>query len=79
MVRIKARFEDGVLHPLASIDLPEGATVEISIISEGWSERLRSVLERARQRTRSMSPEEIEAEITRAAAEVRSARIATPR
>ena len=78
MVSVKARFEGGVLRPLAALDLPEGSTVELSIVPAGWSERLRSVLERVRARARHVSPEEIEAEITRAAEEVRGERLAAP-
>jgi len=63
---------------LGALDLAEGSTVEVSIIPAAWSEKLRSVLERVRARTEPMSPEEIEAEITRAADEVRDERLAAP-
>ena len=79
MVSVKARFEGGVLRPLTALDLAEGSTVEVSIVPAAWSEALRTVLDRVRGRLEHMAPEEIGAEITRAADEVRDERLATPR
>lgn len=78
MVNVKARFEGGVLRPLAALDLAESSTVEVRIVPAAWSERLASLLERVRARPQHMSPEEIETEITRAAAEVRDERLSGP-
>jgi predicted DNA-binding antitoxin AbrB/MazE fold protein len=75
MMSTKARFEGGVLRPMDKLDLVEGSVVEVAIIPAEWSQRLRSLLERVRQRGKSLSPEEIEAEITRAAEEVREQRL----
>jgi predicted transcriptional regulator len=44
-----------------------------------WNERLDKLLARVRQRTRSFSPEEIEADITAAAKEVRRHKSHAPR
>ena len=78
MVIVKARFEGGVLRPLGALDLAEGSTVEVSIVPAAWSEKLRSVLERVRERVKHVPPEEIEAEIARAADEVRDGRLKAP-
>ena len=78
MVSVKARHEGGVLRPLGAHELAEGLTVDVTIIPAAWSERLSALLSRVRERPVAMSPEEIEAEITRAADEVRDERLAAP-
>ena len=79
MVRtLKARYENGVLLPLEKVDLPEGSTVEIALAPQGWSDRMRTLLAEVWARSGHLPPEEIEAEITRAAEEVRRERLSQP-
>jgi predicted DNA-binding antitoxin AbrB/MazE fold protein len=72
---ILARYEHGALHPLEPVEVPEGATVEVTIVTEGWKRRLETLLGRTRARTGDLPPDEIEAEITQAAAEVKAERL----
>ena len=71
---VLGRYEGGAIHPLEPIDVPEGATVEVTIVTEGWSKRMRALLDRMDERTRDLAPEDIEAEISRASEEVRELR-----
>lgn len=71
---ILGRYEGGAIRPLEPIDIPEGTTVEVTIVTEGWSKRLRALLDRADERGRDLAPGEIEAEITRASDEARADR-----
>lgn len=73
---LKARYEAGVFRPLDRVDLPDGATVEVTIAPAGWDERLRALLDRVRARAGAVSADDVEAEITRAAEEVRAERLA---
>jgi predicted DNA-binding antitoxin AbrB/MazE fold protein len=72
---ILARYEHGALQPLEPVEVPEGTTVEVTIVTEGWGRRLRSLLDRVRERTGDLAPDDIEAEITLAAEETRAARL----
>lgn len=72
---VKARYQDGVLQPLDDLDLPEGATVRITVQEAAWDERMDALLQRIRERIGQVDPDEIEAEITRASEEVRAERL----
>ena len=78
MRSVKARYEHGILRPLEPVDLSEGATVSITIAPAEWEEQWRALLDRLCERTRSLRPEDIEAEITRAAEEVRARSVKHP-
>jgi predicted DNA-binding antitoxin AbrB/MazE fold protein len=76
MVRtILGRYAGGAIHPLEPIDVPEGATVEVTVVTEGWNKRLRALLDRVAARGGDLTPDEIEAEITPASDEVRAERL----
>jgi predicted DNA-binding antitoxin AbrB/MazE fold protein len=72
---ILARYEHGALHPLEPVEVPEGATVEVTIVTEGWKRRMQTLLDRTRAQSGDVAPDEIEAEITEAAAEVKAERL----
>ena len=72
---VRARYEGGIFRPLERVDLPEGTTVEMSIAPAGWEDRMRALLERVRARVTEVTPDDVEAEITHAAAEVRAKRL----
>jgi predicted DNA-binding antitoxin AbrB/MazE fold protein len=75
MVHVKARYESGMLRPLQGLDLPEGATVEITIVSDDWKQRLEALLKRIRAKAGLVAPDEVEADISSAADEVRAKRL----
>jgi predicted DNA-binding antitoxin AbrB/MazE fold protein len=72
---ILARYEHGALRLLEPVEVPEGATVEVTIVTEGWSRRMQALLERVRDRADDLEPDDVEAEITAAAAEVKAERL----
>ena len=47
----------------------------MSIAPAGWQDRMRALVESVRARVTDATPDEVEAEITRAAAEVRAERL----
>lgn len=74
-VSVKARFEGGVLRPLEKLGLPEGATVDLTIVPTDWAERFRAALDRFRANARDVAADDVEAEIGLAADEVRRSRL----
>jgi predicted DNA-binding antitoxin AbrB/MazE fold protein len=70
-----APYQGGVLRPLDRLDLPEGATVQVTVREAAWDERMDALLKRIREGgAGQVRADEIEAEITRACEEVRAER-----
>lgn len=68
-------FEDGVLKPLRHLRLKNHERVNIAILSKAtWAKAFRKLLRSVHTRPSSLSPHEIEEEITRAREEVRRSR-----
>ena len=76
----KAVFENGVLRPLQPLRLKEKSHVLITLSPEPrWRKELDRVLQRMTARTKAIPQEVIEAEVTRARAEVKAERRAARR
>ena len=76
----KAVFENGVLRPLRPLQLKDKSHVLISLCREPrWRKELDRVLQRMTARTKAIPQEVIEAEVTRARAEVKAGRRAARR
>ena len=76
---IRAIFENGVLRPLDPLDLPDRSEVELAIQApDPWAKEFRALLDRVHAKTRRFSGDEIEADITRASRESRSAEECPP-
>lgn len=76
---IRAIFENGVLRPLEPLDLPDRSEVELAIQApDHWAKEFRGLLDRVHAKTRQFSGEEIEADITAASREPRSAEECPP-
>ena len=73
-------FEGGVLKPLAPLRLKENSHFLVALYSEAqWGEEFEQLRRRMRLRTKGIPQSEIEAEITRARAEVKAKRRAAQR
>ena len=72
---VQARYEHGVLTPLSRVDIPEGATVQVTIVPVAWEKKFRALLAKVHAKTRRVPPGQIEAAITRASEEVRAKRL----
>jgi len=71
----RAVFENGVLRPLRPIRLKEKSRVFISLYPESqWRHDFERLLRRMRVRTKAVPQPVIEAEVTRARAEVKAKR-----
>ena len=76
----RAVFENGVLRPLRPIRLKEKSRVLVTLYREAqWHAEFERLLRRMRARTRGIPQRVIEAEITRASAEVKAKRRAARR
>ena len=70
---IRAVYEDGVLKPLERVRLGNRKICLVSVYPEReWKRDLDTLLERIHRRTRRHRPASIEADITKARAEVRA-------
>lgn len=64
---IRAIFENGILRPLETLDLPERSEVELAIQApDHWASEFTELLARIHAKTLRFSSEEIEADITAA-------------
>jgi predicted DNA-binding antitoxin AbrB/MazE fold protein len=73
--RIRAVFSDGVFRPLARVDLPDNAEVELTIIDAGQFESWwEAHATRMRSRTASIPPADIERDVSEASREARAQR-----
>jgi predicted DNA-binding antitoxin AbrB/MazE fold protein len=62
---IRAIFENGILRPLETLDLPERSEVELAIQApDHWASEFTEFLARIHAKTFRFSSEEIEADIT---------------
>ncbi len=76
----KAVFEKGVLKPLQPLGLKEKTEVIVTLHPERrWRSDLERLLGRMKSRTKAIPQKEIEAEITKARAEVKAKRRAVRR
>ncbi|MGZ8530081.1 MAG: antitoxin family protein [Candidatus Binatia bacterium] len=76
----QAVYEKGVLRPLKPLGLKEKSRVTVTLCGESkWREDFDRLMRKMSRRTRTTSQKELEAEITRARAEVRAIRRATRR
>ena len=76
----KAVFEKGVLKPLQPLGLKEKTEVIVTLRPERrWRTDLERLLRRMKSRTKAIPPKEVEAEITKARAEVKAKRRAVRR
>lgn len=67
---IRAIFENGILRPLETLDLPERSQVELAIQApDHWASEFTELLARIHAKTLRFSSEEIEADITTASRE----------
>jgi predicted DNA-binding antitoxin AbrB/MazE fold protein len=72
---IQAIFEDGVLKPTEKLDLREHERVRLIITEEAeWQRQFAALLEQVYARTDQVSAEELEADISAAAQEVRASK-----
>jgi len=72
---IQAIFEDGVLKPTEELDLQEHERVRLIITAEAeWQRQFAALLEQVYARTDQFSSEEMEADISAAAQEVRASK-----
>jgi hypothetical protein len=77
---VRVVFERGVLRPLSPLHLAERAHFLATLYPEAqWSQEFRWLRRRMRFRTRGIPQGEIEAEVTRARAEVKAKRRAAQR
>ena len=76
----RAVFENGVLRPLQPLRLKDKSHVLISLCPEPrWRNELERLLDRMKVRTKDIPQQVIEAEVTRARAEVKTKRRAARR
>ena len=76
----RAVFENGVLRPLRPIRLKDKSRVFITVYPESqWREDFERLLRRMRARTKAISQQVIETEVTRARGEVKAKRRAARR
>ena len=76
----RAVFENGVLRPLRPIRLKDKSRVFITVYPEAqWRKEFERLLRRMKVRTKAVPQQVIEAEITRARAEVKAKRRAARR
>ena len=76
----RAVFENGVLRPLRPIRLKEKSSVLITLYRESqWQHEFERLLRKMRARTKATPQQVIEAEVTRARAEVKAKRRAARR
>src|SRR5574341_1447647 len=69
----RAVFENGVLRPLRPIRLREKSQVVVTLHRESqWQKEFDRLIRRMKARTKGVPQREIEAEVTRARAEVRA-------
>ena len=67
---IRAIFENGILRPLETLDLPERSEVELAIQApDQWSSEFTEFLARIHAKTLRFSSEETEADISAASRE----------
>jgi predicted DNA-binding antitoxin AbrB/MazE fold protein len=67
---IRAIFENGILRPLETLDLPERSEVELAIQApDHWASEFKEFLARIHAKTLRFSSEETEADITAASRE----------
>ena len=72
---IQAIFEDGVLKPAEELDIQEHERVRLIITAEAeWQHQFAALLEQVYARTDQFSAEEIEADISAAAQDVRASK-----
>ena len=72
---IRVVYEDGVLKPLQPVRLRERKTCLVSVYPEDeWQKDFDALLRNVHRRTRRYSPATIEADITKARAEVKAKR-----
>ncbi|HEY3303848.1 MAG TPA: antitoxin family protein [Candidatus Binatia bacterium] len=77
---VKAVYEKGVLRPLRPLQLKERSRVLITLYPERkWRNDFDRLLRRMKARTKAIPPDVIEAEVTRARAEVKAKRRAARR
>ena len=77
---VRAVYEKGVLKPLRPLRLKEQSRVLITLYPERrWRNEFERVLRRMKARTKAISQNAIEAEVTQARAEVRAKRRAARR
>lgn len=73
--RVRARYEGGVFKPLAAVELPDRAEVELTVVDrpafDAWW-RMHS--ERMQRRVAGISPPELDSDVDAAIAEVRAER-----
>ena len=76
----RAVFENGVLRPLRPIRLKEKSHVLVTLHRESqWRDEFERLIRRMRARTKAIPQQVIEAEVTRARAEVQAKRRAARR
>jgi predicted DNA-binding antitoxin AbrB/MazE fold protein len=77
---IRAVYENGVLRPLQPLRLKEKSRVTLRMCAETeWRDELEKLLRRMKSRTKNIPQSEIDAEITKARAEVKADRRAVRR
>jgi predicted DNA-binding antitoxin AbrB/MazE fold protein len=77
---IRAVFENGVLRPLQPLRLKEKSRVTLRMYAEKeWRDELEKLLRRMKSRTKNVRQSDVDAEITKARAEVKADRRAVRR
>lgn len=69
---IEAIYENGVFKPLGPVPLPERSRIRLMLSPpKDWEEKFRRLLNKVHQRTKGISPETIERDITLATRKTR--------
>ena len=77
---IRAVYENGVLRPLQPLRLKEKSRVTLRMYAEKeWRDELEKLLRRMKNRTKNVRQSDVDAEITKARAEVKADRRAVRR